>query len=75
MMIVFTDNTRPVVFTNEQSRLQGELIHTQLTKSSRGFGFSIVGAEHTREELLQINRIIPGGAADVDGKLKSGQYR
>ncbi len=44
----------------------GEKAEIMLTKSDRGFGFSIRGGEG----LLRILRIAEGGAAHADGRLK-----
>ena len=43
-----------------------------MTKTSAGFGFTIVGGDNTNEEFLQIKSIIPHGAADLDGKFRTG---
>lgn len=44
-------------------------------KSSRGFGFTIVGGDGENKEFLQIKNVVPGGPADVDGKLRTGKLR
>lgn len=48
-----------------------EQITTVLQKSSRGFGFTIVGGDHP-DEMLQVKSIVPGGPASVDGKIRVG---
>lgn len=63
----------PYLFTRNPSELQGDIIHTSLVKSARGFGFTIVGAdENDSEEFLQIKSIVPNGPAWADGKLRTG---
>lgn len=42
-------------------------------KSSRGLGFTIVSADDSDVELLQIKTILPNGSADIDGRLQRGQ--
>ncbi|XP_075552156.1 membrane associated guanylate kinase, WW and PDZ domain containing protein magi isoform X4 [Dermacentor variabilis] len=63
----------PYLFTRNPAELQGDIIHTSLVKSARGFGFTIVGAdENDSEEFLQIKSIVPNGPAWADGKLRTG---
>ncbi|XP_077488024.1 membrane associated guanylate kinase, WW and PDZ domain containing protein magi isoform X6 [Amblyomma americanum] len=63
----------PYLFTRNPSELQGDIIHSSLIKSARGFGFTIVGAdENDSEEFLQIKSIVPNGPAWADGKLRTG---
>ena len=54
-----------------EAELQGEPISTSLTKTSSGFGFTIIGGDRPRD-LLQIKNILPGSLADRDGRLKVG---
>ncbi|KAG0429835.1 hypothetical protein HPB47_023263 [Ixodes persulcatus] len=63
----------PYVFTRNPAELQGDIIHSSLVKSARGFGFTIVGAdENDSEEFLQIKSIVPNGPAWADRKLRTG---
>ncbi|XP_071805383.1 membrane-associated guanylate kinase, WW and PDZ domain-containing protein 3-like isoform X1 [Asterias amurensis] len=59
------------MFTNDPSKLDGEMIKTILNKSNRGFGFTIVGGDDS-EEFLQIKSVVPSGPAHADGVLKTG---
>ncbi|XP_014671282.1 PREDICTED: membrane-associated guanylate kinase, WW and PDZ domain-containing protein 2-like isoform X2 [Priapulus caudatus] len=61
-----------VFFTRDPAELQGEMINTSLVKSSRGFGFTIVGGDEQNDEFLQIKNVVPDGPADIDGKLRTG---
>lgn len=59
-------------FTQNPDELRGEFIKTSLMKTSHGFGFTIIGANETSEDFLQIKYIVPDGAADRDGLLRQG---
>jgi hypothetical protein len=59
-------------FTRDPNQLRGERIHTQLVKSSRGLGFTIVGGDDNVEEFLQIKSVVPNGPAHIDAKLRTG---
>uniref|UniRef100_A0A336JYE8 CSON007412 protein n=1 Tax=Culicoides sonorensis TaxID=179676 RepID=A0A336JYE8_CULSO len=59
-------------FTNDPSQLIGERIVTNIVKSSKGFGFTIIGGDNSNCEFLQIKNILPSGPAWNDGKLKTG---
>ncbi|XP_067928192.1 membrane-associated guanylate kinase, WW and PDZ domain-containing protein 2-like isoform X2 [Watersipora subatra] len=59
-------------FTKNPDELSGERLSTLLTKSLRGFGFTIVGGEERDEEFLQIKNVVPNGPADQDGVLRTG---
>ena len=61
------------MFTNDPSKLDGEMIKTILNKSNRGFGFTIVGGDDS-EEFLQIKSVVPSGPAHADGVLKTGDF-
>ncbi|KAL7063939.1 hypothetical protein AAHC03_04464 [Spirometra sp. Aus1] len=64
---------RPDVFTSDISKLRGPLVTTTLTKSPRGFGFTIIGGSSpTQPGFLQIKNIIPGGPAALNGVLAIG---
>lgn len=52
-------------------KLQGETLRISLRKAAKGFGFTIVGGEQ-QGEVLQVNNIVRGGAADIDGRLRTG---
>lgn len=54
--------------------LMGDFIKTQLTKSAHGLGFTIVSAGDSSIEMLQIKSILPGGPADIDGQLHTGEF-
>lgn len=41
-------------------------------KTPHGFGFTIIGANETSEDFLQIKYIVPDGSANKDGKLRQG---
>jgi hypothetical protein len=53
--------------------LKGEIITTTLVKSVRGFGFTIIGGDHTDEEFLQIKKVVENGPAHIDGTLQTGK--
>ncbi|RNA37967.1 Membrane-associated guanylate WW and PDZ domain-containing 2 [Brachionus plicatilis] len=59
-------------FTQDPNQLKGEFIQTSLLKTNNGFGFTIIGANETSEDFLQIKYIVPDGAAARDGKLRQG---
>lgn len=63
---------RNVFFTRNPHELKGEFIKTTLQKTPYGFGFTIIGANETSEDFLQIKFIVPEGAAAQDGQLKQG---
>lgn len=64
----------PYMFTRNPAELQGDIIHSSLIKSPRGFGFTIVGADEIdSEEFLQIKSIVPNGPAWADRKLRTGE--
>nr|XP_014349018.1 PREDICTED: membrane-associated guanylate kinase, WW and PDZ domain-containing protein 1 [Latimeria chalumnae] len=58
-------------FTRNPSELKGKFIHTKLKKSSRGFGFTVVGGDEP-DEFLQIKSLVLDGPAAVDGKMETG---
>ncbi|KAM8758660.1 membrane-associated guanylate kinase, WW and PDZ domain-containing protein 1 isoform 17-T17 [Rhynchonycteris naso] len=58
-------------FTRNPSELKGKFIHTQLRKSSRGFGFTVVGGDEP-DEFLQIKSLVLDGPAALDGKMETG---
>ncbi|XP_048740641.1 membrane-associated guanylate kinase, WW and PDZ domain-containing protein 1-like isoform X3 [Ostrea edulis] len=60
------------VFTKNPAELKGEVIATTLVKSVRGFGFTIIGGDHTDEEFLQIKKVVENGPAHIDGTLQTG---
>lgn len=66
----FTDPKR--VFTKIPDELRGEIVNTSLTKSIRGFGFTIIGGDHSDEEFLQIKKVVENGPAYLDGVLTTG---
>ena len=60
-------------FTRNPDQLRGEFLETNLHKSPRGFGFTIVGGDDTdAEEFLQIKNVVPKGPAYADGMLQTG---
>ena len=59
-------------FTRNPAELKGQFLKTVLSKSARGFGFTIVGGDDSDEEFLQIKNVVPGGPAFVDGALQTG---
>ncbi|ELU17710.1 hypothetical protein CAPTEDRAFT_146207 [Capitella teleta] len=59
-------------FTKNPGDLKGQFLETELVKSQRGFGFTIIGADNSDEEFLQIKSIVPNGPAYADGKLRRG---
>ena len=63
---------RNLFFTRNPAELKGEFLKTCLMKSAQGFGFTIIGANETSEDFLQIKYIVPEGAASRDGCLKQG---
>ncbi|XP_076845283.1 membrane-associated guanylate kinase, WW and PDZ domain-containing protein 1b isoform X11 [Brachyhypopomus gauderio] len=58
-------------FTRDPSELKGTFINTTLTKSSRGFGFTVVGGDEP-DEFLQIKSLVLDGPAALDGKMETG---
>lgn len=69
---VYVSGSRPF-FTRNPDELHGEFISATLTKSSRGFGFTIVGGDECNEDFLQIKNVVPNGPADTNGKLRTGK--
>ena len=63
---------RNIYFTQNPNELKGEFLKTALLKTSQGFGFTIIGANETSEDFLQIKYIVPEGAAARDNRLKQG---
>lgn len=61
-----------VFFTRNPNDLKGEFLKTTLDKTAQGFGFTIIGANETCEDFLQIKHIVPKGAAAADGVIKQG---
>uniref|UniRef100_A0A670Y551 Membrane-associated guanylate kinase, WW and PDZ domain-containing protein 1 n=1 Tax=Pseudonaja textilis TaxID=8673 RepID=A0A670Y551_PSETE len=61
----------PPFFTRNPSELKGKFIHTKLRKSSRGFGFTVVGGDEP-DEFLQIKSLVLDGPAALDGKMETG---
>ena len=57
--------------TIDDDKLKGETVRVGLRKGPKGFGFTIIGGERPGE-VLQINNIVRGGAAHLDGRLKTG---
>ena len=64
--------SRNIFFTQNPNELQGEFIKTSLLKTPHGFGFTIIGANETSEDFLQIKYIVPDGAAKRDNRLRQG---
>ncbi|XP_053234253.1 membrane-associated guanylate kinase, WW and PDZ domain-containing protein 1 isoform X19 [Podarcis raffonei] len=62
---------RKPFFTRNPSELKGKFIHTKLRKSSRGFGFTVVGGDEP-DEFLQIKSLVLDGPAALDGKMETG---
>ncbi|KAM8929982.1 membrane-associated guanylate kinase, WW and PDZ domain-containing protein 1 isoform 2-T2 [Pelodytes ibericus] len=58
-------------FTRNPSELKGKFIRTKLKKSSRGFGFTVVGGDEP-DEFLQIKSLVLDGPAALDGKMETG---
>ncbi|XP_063282886.1 membrane-associated guanylate kinase, WW and PDZ domain-containing protein 1 isoform X4 [Pelobates fuscus] len=58
-------------FTRNPSELKGKFIRTKLRKSSRGFGFTVVGGDEP-DEFLQIKSLVVDGPAALDGKMETG---
>ena len=63
---------RNVFFTQNPHELKGEFLKTSLLKTPHGFGFTIIGANETSEDFLQIKFIVPEGAAARDNSLRQG---
>ncbi|XP_070557656.1 membrane-associated guanylate kinase, WW and PDZ domain-containing protein 2-like isoform X2 [Ptychodera flava] len=59
------------LFTKNPAELKGDILETVLTKSVRGFGFTIVGGDEP-QEFLQIKSVVPNGPAHQDGRLQTG---
>ena len=64
--------TRNIRFTQNPDELNGEFLKTSLLKTPHGFGFTIIGANETSENFLQIKYIVPDGAAMRDNRLRQG---
>ncbi|XP_078065620.1 membrane-associated guanylate kinase, WW and PDZ domain-containing protein 1b isoform X3 [Mustelus asterias] len=58
-------------FTRNPSELKGQFINTKLKKSTRGFGFTVVGGDEP-DEFLQIKSLVLDGPAALDGKMETG---
>ncbi|XP_078717224.1 membrane-associated guanylate kinase, WW and PDZ domain-containing protein 2-like isoform X2 [Lampetra fluviatilis] len=58
-------------FTRDERELSGERVRTTLRKTSRGFGFTIVGGDQP-EEFLQVKSLVPSGPAALDGRMRTG---
>ncbi|XP_075039497.1 membrane-associated guanylate kinase, WW and PDZ domain-containing protein 1 isoform X18 [Mixophyes fleayi] len=58
-------------FTRNPSELKGKFINTKLRKSTRGFGFTVVGGDEP-DEFLQIKSLVLDGPAALDGKMETG---
>jgi len=60
-------------FTRRPEDLQGRFVETNLVKTARGLGFTIVGGDDSENsgcaEFLQIKSISPNSPAAADGKL------
>lgn len=65
-----SDSSEILKFTRNPAELRGSFITSTLVKSSRGFGFTIVGGDD--EEFLQIKSVVPDGPAWQEGKLAQG---
>lgn len=63
---------RNIYFTQNPNELKGEFLKTSLLKTPHGFGFTIIGANETSEDFLQIKFIVPDGAAARDNSLRQG---
>ena len=61
-----------IFFTRNPNDLKGEFLKTTLVKTNQGFGFTIIGANETSEDFLQIKHIVANGAADLDNMLRQG---
>jgi type II secretory pathway component PulC len=59
-------------FTRNPQELNGEFIKTKLLKTHNGFGFTIIGANETHEDFLQIKHIVQDGAAYHNKVLQPG---
>lgn len=68
----FYSNPGKPFFTRNPSELKGKFIHTKLRKSSRGFGFTVVGGDEP-DEFLQIKSLVLDGPAALDGKMETGE--
>ncbi|CAM9365450.1 unnamed protein product [Lampetra fluviatilis] len=62
---------RKAFFTRDERELSGERVRTTLRKTSRGFGFTIVGGDQP-EEFLQVKSLVPSGPAALDGRMRTG---
>lgn len=71
LFIYRADNQSQKSLTIDARTLQGETFRVSMRKGAKGFGFTIVGGEQPGE-VLQVNNIVRGGAADTDGRLRTG---
>ena len=67
----YRDSDQEKRLTIDARKLQGETLRVNLRKGAKGFGFTIVGGEQPGE-VLQVNNIVRGGAADIDSRLRTG---
>ena len=61
-------------FTRNPTELKGDFLKTRLLKTSNGFGFTIIGANETKDDFLQIKFIVPNGSAHVDKRIATRRY-
>lgn len=66
-----TNRARKSESAFDPEELSGETARVGLRKGPRGFGFTIVGGEQVGQ-ALQVNNIVRGGVAALDGRLKTG---
>ncbi|KAK0398713.1 hypothetical protein QR680_002721 [Steinernema hermaphroditum] len=61
-------------FTSDPNMLRGEMITAHIMKGPNGFGFTLIGNDHTSRdpEFIQIKSIIPNGSAALTNKLQPG---
>lgn len=70
-LVAYESRKKPF-FTKNPSELNGETVRTNLVKSSRGLGFTIVGGNEPDQDFLQIKNVVENGPAYLDGRLKTG---
>uniref|UniRef100_A0A1I7ZL90 Membrane-associated guanylate kinase, WW and PDZ domain-containing protein 1-like n=1 Tax=Steinernema glaseri TaxID=37863 RepID=A0A1I7ZL90_9BILA len=61
-------------FTADPNMLRGEMITVHIMKGPNGFGFTLIGNDHTSREpeFIQIKSIIPNGPAALTNQLQPG---
>ena len=67
-------NTEDSILEQQQQLQQPQIVKMILNKKNGGLGLSIVGAigQNQTNTGIYIKSVVPGGAADLDGRLQTG---